>query len=186
VTAMGERTIDIRDRAVLLDGFAGGFRRSELVGVDVEDIDEQPEGLAIDIRRSKRDQEAKGRTVAIVYGTDTMTCPVRALRTWLAIADITTGAVFRPVDRHGNVVDRRLTPQSVALVVKRHMGPLGYDLDDFAGHSLRRGMATTASRNGARDRTIMDTTGHASTATLSPYIDEAQRFNDPASGYLEL
>jgi len=84
------------------------------------------------------------------------------------------------------VAERRLSAQSVALVVKRHMGPLGFDVDDFAGHSLRRGMATTASRSGAPDRTIMDTTGHASPSTLAPYIDEAHQFDDPASGYLGL
>lgn len=84
------------------------------------------------------------------------------------------------------MAERRLSAQSVALVVKRHMGPLGFDVDDFAGHSLRRGMATTASRSGAPDRTIMDTTGHASPSTLAPYIDEAHQFDDPASGYLGL
>lgn len=95
VHAMGDRLIDIRDRAILLVGYAGGFRRSELVGLDVADIEERPEGLVVTIRRSKRDQQQKGREVALVYGEDPETCPVRALRAWLERAGITHGPVFR-------------------------------------------------------------------------------------------
>ena len=102
--------------------------------------------------------------------------------------------MFRTVDRHGRLgvdhhgrpVGQRLSPQGVALVVKRHMAALGYRSIDFAGHSLRRGHATTASRNGASERTIMRTTGHTSTATLRGYVEEGELFKDPASGYLQL
>lgn len=184
--SMGDRLIDVRDRAILLVGYAGAFRRSELVGLDVDDSEEVPEGLVLTVRRSKRDQEGKGRKVAVCYGTDPVTCPVRAWRTWLARSEVTSGPVFRPVRKGGQVTDRRLSPHAVGQVVKRHMGPLGHDTADFAGHSLRRGMATTAARNGAADRTIIATTGHASSATLAPYVEEGRRFEDPASGYLGL
>lgn len=186
VGAMGDRLIDVRDRALLLVGFASGFRRGELVALDVDDVMRRPEGVVLTLRRSKRDQQGKGHHVGIVYGQDPLTCPVRALRAWLEQAGITGGPVFRSVDRHGNVAPRRLSPQAVALVVKRHMGPLGHRSGEFAAHSLRRGMATTASANGARDRTIMEASGHASVATLAPYIEEGRRFDDPASGYLGL
>jgi integrase len=122
----------------------------------------------------------------IVYGVHPATCPVRTYRRWLDRAAIVTGPVFRPVDRHGNVRPTRLTPSAVATIVKRHMQPLGYDSRDFAGHSLRRGMATTAARNGAAERTIMRATGHTATETLRGYIEEAERFTDPASKYLDL
>jgi site-specific recombinase XerD len=186
VTGLGDRLIDHRDRLLLLLGFAGGFRRSELVALDVADITDHPQGLLLRIRRSKTDQEAAGRTIEIAYGTDPATCPVRAWRTWAHHAGITDGPALRAVDRHGNLSDRPLTGHAVALIIKRHMARLGYNIDDFAGHSLRRGMATTAARNGAAERTIMRTTGHTATATLRSYIEAAEVFTDPASAYLEL
>jgi len=186
VTGLGERLIDHRDRALLLVGFAGGFRRSELVALEVTDITDHPRGLLVRVRRSKTDQEAAGRTVEVAYGTDPVTCPVRAWRTWVDRAAITSGPALRAVDRHGNVSPRPLTGHAVALIIKRHMGRLGHPVDDFAGHSLRRGMATTAARNGAAERTIMRTTGHTATATLRTYIEDAEEFTDPASAYLEL
>ncbi len=106
------------------------------------------EGLLVHLERSKTDQEGKGRRVEIVYGTDSATCPVRAWRTWLGASGIITGPVFRRVDRHDRLLGP-LSPLGVALVVKRHMGRLGHTTGDFAGHSLRRGHATTAARNGA-------------------------------------
>ncbi len=175
-----------RDRVVLLLGFASGMRRSELAGLDVEDLEAVPDGLLVHLGRSKTDQEGRGRRVEIVYGTDTATCPVTAVRTWLTRSGFTTGALLRPVDRHGRVLPHRLTGQGVALVVKRHMSALGHPTGDFAGHSLRRGLATTAARNGASERTIMRTTGHTSVETVRSYIDDAELFTDPASKYLGL
>lgn len=184
-TGLGDRAIDVRDRAILLVGFAGGFRRSELAGLDVDDIEGHPGGLLVRLRSSKTDQERAGRKVEIVYGADEATCPVRAARCWIDLAGA-AGPWLRRVDRHGNISPDRLSAQAIGLVVKRHMARLGYDTRDFAGHSLRRGMATTAARNGAAERTIMRTTGHTATDTLRSYITEAEEFSDPASGYLGL
>ena len=175
-----------RDRVILLLGFASGMRRSELAGVDVEHLEHVPDGLLVHLGRSKTDQEGRGRRIEIVYGTDTATCPVTAVRTWLARTGLTTGPLLRPVDRHGHVLPHRLTGQGIALVVKRHMSVLGHPAADFAGHSLRRGLATTAARNGASERTIMRTTGHTSVETVRSYIDDAELFTDPASKDLGL
>lgn len=175
-----------RDRVILLLGFASGMRRSELAGVDVEHLEHVPDGLLVHLGRSKTDQEGRGRRIEIVYGTDTATCPVTAVRTWLTRTELTTGPLLRPVDRHGRVLPHRLTGQGIALVVKRHMSTLGHPAADFAGHSLRRGLATTAARNGASERTIMRTTGHTSVETVRSYIDDAELFTDPASKYLGL
>ena len=185
VDQLGGRLIEVRDRALLVVGYAGGMRRAELAGLDIADVDSAPEGLLVHLRRSKTDPEAKGRRVEIVYGNHPDTCPARAYRAWISAAGIDQGAAFRRVDRHGRVLDR-LSPQGVAIVVKRHMGRLGHPVSDFAGHSLRRGHATTAARNGANERTIMGTTGHTSVETVRGYIDDAQLFADPSSSYLGL
>ena len=140
----------------------------------------------IRLRSSKTDQEAAGRLVPVVYATDPGCCPVRAVRAWTAAADIETGPLFRPVNRHGTVGARRLSAQSVALIVKAHMGRLGHPPDHFAGHSLRRGHATSAAQGGAAERTIMATTGHRSARTVRTYIEEGQLFDDPSGRYLGL
>jgi integrase len=176
----------VRDRALLLVGFAAGMRRSELVGLDVDDLAAAPEGYVIHLRSSKTDQEAAGRAVPMVYGTDPRYCPVRAVRAWTTAAGLQAGPLFRPVNRHGRVLGRRLSAQSVALIVKTHMGRLGHPPAEFAGHSLRRGHATSAARGGAAERTIMATTGHRSTRTVRTYIEAGQLFDDPSGRYLGL
>jgi site-specific recombinase XerD len=186
VMALGERPIDRRDRALLLLGFAGGFRRSELVGLDVDDLEDHPDGLLVHLRRSKTDPEGVGRRVEIAYGQADATCPVRATRRWIDTAGITSGPVLRPVDRHGHIADERLRPQAVARIVQKHMMRLGHPTSEYSGHSLRRGMASTAARNGAPERTIMRATGHTSTETVRSYISDAEIFTDPASRYLHL
>jgi len=186
VAPLGSGLLDTRDRLILLLGFAGAMRRSELVGLDVDHVEEVDEGLLVHLGRSETDQEGRGRRVEVVYGSDAATCPVRAWRGWLATAGIAEGPVLRPVDRHGRLGAQRLSAQAVGMVVKRHMARLGYRSADFAGHSLRRGHATTASRNGASERTIMRTTGHTSTTTLRGYVEDGELFADPASRYLEL
>jgi site-specific recombinase XerD len=178
------RPIDIRDRLILLLGFAGGLRRSELSALAVADVEAVPEGLLLHLRRSKTDPEGAGRTVEIVYGKDRTSCPVGAYRAWRTVSQA-SGPVLRHVDRHGHLLGP-LSAEAVATVVKRHMSRLGYHSVDFAGHSLRRGMATTAARNGASERTIMRTTGHTSTTTVRGYIEAGELFTDPASGYLGL
>jgi integrase len=132
----GEDLKALRDRALLLIGFAGAFRRSELVALEVADIEETDTGLRVTIRRSKTDQEGAGTTIAIVRGS--IACPVAALRAWLTAAGITTGALFRSI-RKGGKVGERLSAQSVAEIVKIRAQRVGLDPAAFAGHSLRAG-----------------------------------------------
>ena len=156
-----------RDRALLLVGFAGAFRRSELVGLDVCDLRRDPDRLRITVQRSKTDQEAEGQTKTIpVIGGDL--CPVAALYAWLDAAGITSGPVFRRVDRHSKTYGR-LTAQSVALVVKAAASAAGLDWRSFSGHSLRSGFITEAMDAGASDSDIMQQTGHTSQRTMRGY-----------------
>jgi len=178
---LGDHLADVRDRALLLIGFAGAFRRSELVALRVEDITEVPEGLKILIRRSKTDQEGAGRTVGIPFGSDPAICPVRSLRAWLTASEITTGPIFRGVNRHGHVSDRGLSGRSVARIIKKLVEQAGYDPSRFSGHSLRAGLATAAAAAGKSERAIMATTGHRSVNTVRRYIRQGSVFVDNAA-----
>jgi integrase len=171
----------LRNRAVLLLGFAGAFRRSELVALNVGDLDFQRNGLVVMLRRTKTDQEARGRRVGIPFGSIEQTCPVRALLRWLEAAEITRGAVFRAVDRHDNVSRQRLSDRSIARLVKEHAALIGLDPARYAGHSLRAGLATSAADGGASDRAIMRQTGHRSTAMVNRYVREGRLFRDNAA-----
>ena len=175
-----------RDRALLLLGFAGAFRRSELVALDVQDLEFTDDGLVVTLRRSKTDQEGETRRVGIPRGSGPTTCPVRALRNWLDEADITDGPVFRSVNRHGKLQPRRLTAQSVALVIKKYAALIGRDPAVFAGHSLRSGHATQAAANGASERSIMNQTGHKSLKMVRRYIREGSLFRENAAARLGL
>ena len=187
LTTLADTPIGARDRALLLVGFAGGFRRSELVGIDVEHVEPMPNGIAVLLPKTKTDQHGRGRSVGILYGEDRATCPVTALGTWLTAADITAGPVFRAVDRHGNVASERLSAGSVARIVKRAAQQAGLNPQVLAGHSLRSGHATTAASRGANDRAIMRQTGHRTRRTLDRYIQDGQLLNDDnSSGKLGL
>jgi len=177
---------DLRDRALLLVGFAGALRRSELVGLDVEDVSFEQEGMVLTLRRSKTDQEGQGQTIAIPHGRHAATCPVQALQEWLAAAGIAAGPIFRAVDRHGNIAAARLSDRAVANIVKRAAAAAGLDPADYAGHSLRSGMATAAARAGASERSIMNQTRHRSVAMVRRYIHRGQMFADNAAGQLGL
>lgn len=181
VSTCEDTTLGIRDRALLLFGFAGAFRRSELVALDYDDLEMVPDGIAVTIRRSKTDQVGEGRKVGIPYGDNQRTCPVRALTVWLKLAGITTGAIFRSVDRHGNISPKRLTAQSVALVVKKAANACGLDESLFAGHSLRAGLATSAAAAGVEERAIANQTGHRSTTILRRYIRDGSLFTNNAA-----
>jgi integrase len=152
--------IGVRNRALLLVGFAGAFRRSELVSLDVADVTFNSDGLIVTLRRGKTDQEGLGRKVGLPFGSNPLTCPVRALRGWLDVAAIASGPVFRSVDRHANVAQTRLTDQSVALIVKRCAKAAGLEWERYAGHSLRSGLATAAAMADVSERAIMAQTGH--------------------------
>jgi site-specific recombinase XerD len=176
----------LRDRALLLLGFAGGFRRSELVAIDVSDLDETEDGLRVRIRRSKGDQEAAGRDVGIPRGQHPATCPVRAVRDWRQAAGILEGPVFRPVNRHDHVQPQRLSDKGVARIVKRAAERAGMDAAAYAGHSLRAGLATAAAAGGAPERAIMKQTGHRSLAMVRRYIRAGSLFDENAAAYVGL
>jgi site-specific recombinase XerD len=172
----------LRDRALLLVGFAGAFRRSELVALDVADLEETTEGLRITIRHSKTDQEAAGQTVAIVRGS--VACPVEALKAWLSAAGIVDGPLFRPINKGDRVATSRLTAQSVALIVKAHTERVGLDPRQYAGHSLRSGFLTSAAKRGANLFKMMDVSRHRSVDTLRGYVRDAEIFKDHAGAGL--
>jgi site-specific recombinase XerD len=176
MSATGASLRALRDRAIILLGFAGAFRRSELVALDVEDLEEAPEGLLVMIRRSKTDQEGIGRKVAISRGE--IACPVAALRAWLEAAGIIEGAVFRRVfNKHAQrVTDRRLAARNVATIVKAAAAKLGLEAAAFAGHSLRAGFVTSAVKRGANLIKITDVTGHRSLEMLKTYSRDAEAF----------
>lgn len=175
-----------RDRALLLIGFAGAFRRSELVALDRADCEFDVRGLTILIRRSKTDQEAQGRKIGIPYGSTFETCPLRSLQAWLGASGITEGPLFRHVNRHGQMQPGRLSDRAVALIVKRYAVAAGLDVTRYSGHSLRAGFATSAAIAGASERSIMAQTGHRSTSMLRRYIRDANLFRDLAAAKLGL
>ncbi|MBP2305982.1 tyrosine-type recombinase/integrase [Azospirillum melinis] len=185
VAALPDRPRGIRDRALLLLGFAGGFRRSELTGLTRADVEFCRDGLIVTLRRSKTDQEGEGRRVAIPYGSWPQTCPVRAIQDWLSAAGIKEGAIFRSVSRKG-FIRQSMTPQSVSLIVKQAAKEAGLDSLSFAGHSLRAGLCTSAAQAGVSERAIMNQTGHRSTATLRRYIRDGNLFTDNAATRLGL
>lgn len=168
----------LRDRALLLIGFGGAFRRSELVAVDVADLEFRREGVLIHLGATKTDQEGQGGLKPIPNGTKLK--PVAALRAWLELAAIVDGPVFRRIRRGGHVTAERLTDRSVADIVKRYAGPAGYDLDDFAGHSLRAGFVTQALEDGADLLKVMTITGHTEVRTLKKYDRRANAFRNHA------
>jgi integrase len=175
-----------RDRALLLAGFAGGFRRSELARLRLEDFKETPEGMVAWLRRSKTDQEGQGRPVALPYGSDPLTCPVRALQSWIQAAAISAGPLFRAVDQLGMVSAQALAADSVAWIVKRAVRRAGMEPAEYSGHSLRSGLATQAAMNGASELAIMKQTGHRSLATVRKYIRDGALFRDNAATKLGL
>jgi len=185
IAHLPDTTAGRRDRSLLLVGFAGALRRSELVGIDVDDLAEREQGLLVTVRRSKSDQEAAGRQVALPFGRDPHTCPVTALQSWLTTAPITTGAVFRSVDRHGRI-GGRLSDRGVVLIIKRAAQRAGLDPAAYSGHSLRAGFATTAAANGASERRIAVQTGHRSMEVLRKYIRAGTVFSDNAVSDLGL
>lgn len=175
------RTIDIRDRALLLLGFAGAFRRSELVSLQVEDLEMRQKGLVVTLRRSKTDQDGDGRRIAIPHGRHDETCPVRAVSAWLELLVSPTGPLLRSVTRGGRIKTNPLSGRSVARIVKKRVEAIGLDPTAFGAHSLRSGFATAAARGGASEREIMRQTGHRSHQTVRSYIREGNLFrSNPA------
>ena len=158
----------LRDKAILLIGFSGGFRRSELVNIDYEDLEFVNEGVKIFIKRSKTDQSGEGSIKAIPYFDNEIYCPVKTLKNWLNEQKIKTGKIF-------NVSDK-----TIALIIKKYSNLAGFDSNKYAGHSLRSGFATSAAEAGAEERSIMNMTGHKSTEMVRRYIKEANLFKNNA------
>lgn len=172
-----------RDKAILLIGFAGAFRRSELVALTVADITPHAHGIELLIRRSKTDQEGEGRTVFIPLAKSEERCPVIALQRWLKLSGISAGPLFRPINRHDTVTsDLALTPQSVALIVKSAVeGSKGLDAAKLvSGHSLRAGFVTEAATVGLQTSAIMGQTGHKSMEMVFRYVRPVQKRQIPS------
>ena len=158
----------VRDKALVLIGFSGGFRRSELVSLEFEDIVFVSEGVKIFVKRSKTDQSGEGMTKAIPYFDNHNFCPVVALKNWMELIDIKNGKIF-------NISDK-----NVALIIKKYANHAGLDSNKYAGHSLRSGFATSTAESGADERNIMAMTGHKSTEMVRRYIKEANLFKNNA------
>lgn len=178
--------IGSRDRALLLVGFASAMRASELVAIEVADLEDRAEGVVVNKRRSKTDQEGVGARIALPFGRDPRTCPVRALRSWREAAGIDDGPLFRAVSRHGAVGGEALSGRAVSLVVKRSVASIGLDPSPYSAHSLRAGFATTAAANGASERAIAAQTGHRSMVVLRRYIRHGTVFTENAATDLGL
>ena len=170
----------LRDRTIILIGFSGGFRRNEIVSLDYDDLDFVPEGLKINIRRSKTDQFGEGLLKALPYFEKPQYCPVVSMKDWINVSRIKSGSLFRRFSKGSKLSEYRLTDQTVALLIKEYLKIAGVDSKNYSGHSLRSGFATSAAESGAEERSIMAMTGHKSTEMVRRYIKEANLFkNNP-------
>jgi len=175
-----------RDRTIILLGFGGGFRRNELVSLDLEDLDFVNEGLKITIKRSKTDQYGEGTLKALPYFDNDKYCPVKSITEWIKISEIKTGPLFRKFYKGIKLSNNRLSDQSVALLIKEYLDKAGIDNTNYSGHSLRSGFATSAAEAGAEERSIMNMTGHKSTEMVRRYIKEANLFKNNALNKIKL
>ncbi len=176
----------LRDRALLLLGFAAALRRSELVALEVGDLSFTGDGIELVIRRSKTDQEGEGQKLGVPFGSDPATCPVRAVRAWLEAAELRTGPLFREVTRHGRVGGVALTGHSVARVVKRAAREAGLDAAELSGHSMRAGLATAAIKAGKPAHVVMRQTRHKSVQVFQGYVRDVQLFDENAAAGIGL
>ena len=175
-----------RDRTIILIGFAGGFRRNEIVSLDYEDLDFVKEGLKISIKRSKTDQFGEGLVKGLPYFDNSEYCPVVSTKNWIEISKIKSGPLFRRFRKGSNLSEYRLTDQTVALLVKKYLNLAGIESKNYSGHSLRSGFATSAAEAGAEERSIMAMTGHKSTEMVRRYIKEANLFKINALNKINL
>ena len=176
----------LRDKSLILVGFAGGFRRTELVSINYEDLEFTEEGLKINVKKSKTDQFGEGMIKGIPYFQNKMYCPVANLKKWLEISKITRGPIFKKFSKGFSLTNNRLTDQSVALIIKEYLNLAGIDNKNFSGHSLRSGFATVAADSGADERSIMAMTGHKSSQMVRRYIKEANIFKNNALNKIKL
>tara|TARA_A100001234_G_C12626450_1_gene386330 strand:- start:1046 stop:1999 length:954 start_codon:yes stop_codon:yes gene_type:complete len=176
----------LRNRTLILLGFGGGFRRTELISIDYEDLDFVEEGLKITLRRSKTDQFGEGLVKGIPYFTNEKYCPVISLKNWINLSKIKTGPIFRRFAKGSILTSNRLTDQSVVLIIKDCLKLAGIENKNFSGHSLRSGFATVAAESGADERSIMAMTGHKTTQMVRRYIKEANIFKNNALNKVKL
>ena len=176
----------LRDKSIILIGFSGGFRRNEIVSLDVEDLDFVFEGLKITVKKSKTDQFGEGLTKGIPHFDNKLYCPVTSIRRWLNISKIKNGPLFRRFSKGSKLSENRLTDQTVALIIKQYLDLAGINSSNYSGHSLRSGFATSAAEAGAEERSIMAMTGHKSTQMVRRYIREANIFKNNALNKIKL
>ena len=181
-----EKIKKLRNRTLILIGFGGGFRRTELISIDYEDLDFVEEGLKITLRRSKTDQFGEGLVKGIPYFTNEKYCPVISLKNWINFSKIKTGPIFRRFAKGSILTENRLTDQSVVLIIKDCLKLAGIESKNFSGHSLRSGFATVAAESGADERSIMAMTGHKTTQMVRRYIKEANIFKNNALNKVKL
>ena len=175
-----------RDRTIVLIGFSGGFRRNEIVSLNYDDIEFVSEGLKIILRKSKTDQYGEGSMKGLPYFDNPVYCPVISLQNWLKISKINSGPLFRRFSKGSKLTEKRLTDQTVALIIKKYLQLAGIDSKNYSGHSLRSGFATSAAESGAEERTIMAMTGHKSTEMVRRYIREANLFKNNALNKIKI
>ena len=176
----------IRDKSIILIGFGGGFRRTELISVDYEDLEFVPEGVKITLRRSKTDQFGEGMTKGLPYFSNETYCPIAHLKKWIKISNIKDGPVFRRFAKGCSLTSNRLTDQSVVLLIKRYLALAGIENKNYSGHSLRSGFATVSAESGADERSIMAMTGHKTTQMVRRYIKEANLFKNNALNKIKI
>ena len=176
----------LRDRSIILIGFSGGFRRNEIVSLDIDDLDFVSEGLKINLKRSKTDQFGEGSVKGLPYFDNLKYCPVLSLKKWIEISKIDSGPLFRRFSKGSKLTDNRLTDQTIALLIKKYLKLAGIESKNYSGHSLRSGFATSAAESGAEERSIMAMTGHKSTEMVRRYIKEANLFKNNALNKIKI
>ena len=175
-----------RDKTIILVGFGGGFRRTELISIDHEDLEFVPEGVKITIKRSKTDQFGEGMIKGLPYFSNENYCPVINLKKWLELSNIKSGPIFRRFSKGLTLTKNRLTDQSVVLIIKDYLNLAGIENTNYSGHSLRSGFATVAAESGADERSIMAMTGHKTTQMVRRYIREANIFKNNALNKIKI
>ena len=176
----------IRDKTIILVGFGGGFRRTELISIDHEDLEFVTEGVKITIKRSKTDQFGEGMTKGLPYFANETYCPVTHLKKWIEISNIKDGPIFRRFAKGCSLTSSRLTDQSVVLLIKKYLELAGIENKNYSGHSLRSGFATASAESGADERSIMAMTGHKTTQMVRRYIKEANLFKNNALSKIKI
>ncbi len=176
----------LRDRSIILIGFSGGFRRNEIVSLDYDDLDFVSEGVKINIKRSKTDQFGEGSMKGLPYFENSQYCPILSLKKWIEISNISSGPLFRRFIKGTKLSENRLTDQTVALIIKKYLKLAGIESENYSGHSLRSGFATSAAESGAEERSIMAMTGHKSAGMVRRYIKEANLFKNNALNKIKI